>query len=113
MTPSTETPHLTFLRIVPVMLISISPVNLWTSIREGRNDYDQQTCREHHIRYYQTITGLDREVGRLLEILEKENLTDNTVIIFASDHGLLMGEYGMGGKALLYDLSQVFFIFYQ
>ena len=68
-------------------------------------DYDPQTCREHHIRYYQTITGLDREVGRLLEILEKENLAENTVIIFASDHGLLMGEYGMGGKALLYDLS--------
>ncbi|MFH1921755.1 MAG: sulfatase/phosphatase domain-containing protein [Planctomycetota bacterium] len=27
------------------------------------------------------------------------------MIIYASDHGLLMGEYGMGGKALLYDLA--------
>ena len=27
-------------------------------------------------------------------------LNKNTVILFASDHGLLMGEYGMGGKGL-------------
>ncbi len=27
------------------------------------------------------------------------------MIVYASDHGLLMGEYGMGGKALLYDLA--------
>ena len=30
---------------------------------------------------------------------------ENTIIIYGSDHGLLMGEYGMGGKALLYDLT--------
>jgi arylsulfatase A-like enzyme len=40
-----------------------------------------------------------------MESLEDRELKKNTVIIFASDHGLLMGEYGMGGKALLYDLT--------
>jgi arylsulfatase A-like enzyme len=68
-------------------------------------DYDPVSCREHHIRYYQTITGLDKVIGELVENLEKRGLAENTVIIFASDHGLLMGEYGMGGKGLLYDLA--------
>ena len=77
---------------------------------EGRSktyeySYNPVSCREHHIRYYQTITGLDRVIGGLVKSLEERGLKKNTVIIFASDHGLLMGEYGMGGKALLYDLT--------
>lgn len=77
---------------------------------KGRNktyvyNYNTKSCTEHHIRYYQTISGLDHNIGQLLKELEKRKLMDNTVILFGSDHGLLMGEYGMGGKALLYDLS--------
>ena len=68
-------------------------------------DYTRLTCLEHHVRYYQTITGLDHVIGGMLSDLERRGLAENTVIIFASDHGLLMGEYGMGGKALLYDLA--------
>ena len=68
-------------------------------------DYHPASCMEHHIRYYQQITGLDKIVGDLLASLKKRGLGDNTIIIFGSDHGLLMGEYGMGGKALLYDLT--------
>jgi arylsulfatase A-like enzyme len=37
--------------------------------------------------------------------LQRRGLAENTVITYGSDHGLLMGEYGMGGKALLYDLA--------
>jgi len=68
-------------------------------------DYNIESCQEHHVRYYQTITGLDMVIGDMTESLESKGLADNTIIIFASDHGLIMGEYGMGGKALLYDLA--------
>ena len=67
--------------------------------------YTRPTCTEHHVRYYQTISGLDHVIGGLLKQLKQRGLDDDTVIIYGSDHGLLMGEYGMGGKALLYDLS--------
>ncbi len=67
--------------------------------------YTRPTCLEHHVRYYQTISGLDDVIGGLLEDLKRRGLAENTVIIYGSDHGLLMGEYGMGGKALLYDLA--------
>lgn len=77
---------------------------------KGRNktyvyNYNVKSCTEHHIRYYQTISGLDHNIGLLLKQLEERELMNNTVILFGSDHGLLMGEYGMGGKALLYDLA--------
>lgn len=78
---------------------------------EGRRNrtypyaYTRPTCLEHHVRYYQTITGLDHVIGRMRADLQRRRLADSTVIIYASDHGLLMGEYGMGGKALLYDLT--------
>ena len=77
---------------------------------KGRNktydyDYNRETCLEHHIRYYQTIAGLDIAIGEMMQKLQEKRLSGNTIIIFASDHGLLMGEYGMGGKALLYDLT--------
>ncbi|MCG8582876.1 MAG: sulfatase-like hydrolase/transferase, partial [Bacteroidales bacterium] len=68
-------------------------------------DYNKVSCLEHHIRYYQQISAMDKVIGEMMEALKSKGLSNNTVIIFASDHGLLMGEYGMGGKALLYDLT--------
>ena len=59
---------------------------------------------EHLIRYHQNVTGIDHVVGKLVEKLDRLGVADNTIIIYSSDHGLLNGEYGTGGKALLYDL---------
>jgi arylsulfatase A-like enzyme len=67
-------------------------------------NYDAALEPEHLVRYYQTITGIDHVVGELVAQLERLGLAENTIIIFSSDHGLLNGEYGTGGKALLYDL---------
>jgi arylsulfatase A-like enzyme len=68
-------------------------------------NYDSKTNLEHHYRYFQLITGVDNSVGKLMKELEKRGLAEDTVIIYSSDNGLLMGEYGMGGKGLLYDLA--------
>ena len=67
-------------------------------------DYEPAANREHLFRYYQLITEVDQMVGEIVAELKKRGLTENTILIFASDHGVLLGEYGMGGKGLLYDL---------
>lgn len=67
-------------------------------------NYDADLQPEHLVRYQQTITGIDRVVGDLVMHLERLGLAEDTIIIYSSDHGLLNGEYGTGGKALLYDL---------
>lgn len=85
---------------------------------KGRNStynfcYDPKMCYELHMRYHQMVTEIDQMMGQLVAGLKQRNLTEKTLIIFGSDHGLLMGDYGMGGKGLLYDLASKFpcFIF--
>ena len=55
--------------------------------------------------YYRLITGADRAIGRIRAELARRGLADNTVIIFLSDNGDMMGDYMLGGKELLYDAS--------
>lgn len=62
-----------------------------------------ETNKERIIRQMQAMTGIDRLVGNLRDKLKALKLDKNTVIIFTSDHGLFMGEQGLGGKALCYE----------
>lgn len=67
---------------------------------DSDNDAD---LRELMVREYQTITGIDLMLGRIRACLEANQLDDNTIIIITSDHGLLHGDHGLGGKALNYE----------
>ena len=72
--------------------------------QEGYNYVDKPaTTKERYIRQLQAMTGIDCLVGNLRNKLKALKLDKNTVIIFASDHGLFMGEQGLGGKAFCYE----------
>ncbi len=45
--------------------------------------------------YYAMITAVDDQVGRILDELQKLGLAEDTVILFSSDHGDMMGSQGM------------------
>ena len=51
------------------------------------------------------IASVDESVGRLLEYLDKNNLTDNTIIVYTSDQGFYMGEHGWFDKRFMYEES--------
>jgi len=55
--------------------------------------------------YYRLVTGIDRVVGSIVDQLKEQELFDNTVIIYTSDHGFFLGEYGLAGKWLMYEES--------
>ena len=57
--------------------------------------------------YFSLITGVDREIGRVLDALEKSGEADNTIIVFTSDHGEMMGSHGKTGKSVFYDESML------
>ena len=59
--------------------------------------------REHRVRCHQTVSGIDDVLGAVREQLRSLKLDGNTVIVFASDHGIMEGEFGLGGKALNYE----------
>jgi arylsulfatase A-like enzyme len=61
----------------------------------------QQTVRD----YYRLITGVDREVGRIVKTLQDLKRSDDTLIVFTSDNGFILGERGMADKWLMYEES--------
>jgi arylsulfatase A-like enzyme len=64
-----------------------------------------EIIQQHIADYYGMITHLDDEIGRILENLKDLGHADNTVIIFAGDNGLAVGQHGLMGKQNLYDHS--------
>ena len=53
---------------------------------------------KHYRNYNETLVGVDRELGRLVEALESRRLMENTVIIYAGDNGYSWGEHFLVGK---------------
>lgn len=51
------------------------------------------------------VTGIDNNVGRLLDALDDMNLADNTLVIFTSDNGYHLGEHRLGDKRTAYEES--------
>lgn len=55
--------------------------------------------------YFGLVKCIDDNVGKLCDFLKKKGLYDNTVIIFTSDHGDLLGEHGRDNKSVPFDAS--------
>jgi len=51
--------------------------------------------------YYSMVQLIDRQVGRILDALDESGLARNTFVIFASDHGEMLGDHGIGQKGPL------------
>jgi arylsulfatase A-like enzyme len=56
-------------------------------------------------KYNALISGIDRVIGRLVHKLEAMGLLSNTVIIFTSDNGFFLGDYGLSQKWFGYEPS--------
>ena len=53
--------------------------------------------------YYGLCTWVDRQVGRVIEALERTGLAETTRVVYTSDHGDNIGARGMWGKSTHYD----------
>lgn len=65
------------------------------------SDTEWQTCIA---RYNAFVTLIDQELGRMLDLLDELDVTDNTLVLFVSDHGDLIGAHGLFDKGpFMYD----------
>ncbi len=70
-------------------------------IRMGEiDDAGMERMRRH---YFAKITTVDEQIGKILASLEARGWLDDSLILFCSDHGELLGDHGLAYKWLMYD----------
>ena len=55
--------------------------------------------------YLRCVASIDDNVGRLLDFLDEERQTENTVVIYTSDQGFFLGDHGWYDKRFFYEES--------
>lgn len=75
------------------------------SVQRKREQIDlkPELAREAIRAYYASITFADAQIGRILDALDQNQLTSNTIVVFTSDHGYHMGEHGHFQKTTLFE----------
>lgn len=70
------------------------------------NGLDLNLVRCLRAYYFACVSFVDHQVGRILASLEATGELDNTLIVFTSDHGELLGDFGSFGKRSFHEASQ-------
>lgn len=68
-------------------------------------DLGENVARRSRRGYYGSVTFIDEQVGRILGALEERGMLDNTLILFTSDHGDMLGDHHLWRKTYAYEGS--------
>jgi arylsulfatase A-like enzyme len=71
----------------------------------GDRDYKRAAYQRYLKKYLRTVRGVDDGVARLVKYLEDEGELDNTVIVYTSDQGFMLGEHDYIDKRWMYEES--------
>jgi choline-sulfatase len=82
----------------------------WWNRLQNRYKYrdqgmDMNLLRTMRAAYYACISFIDYQIGRILDALADEGILDQTLILFTSDHGELLGDYNCYGKRSFLDVA--------
>lgn len=69
----------------------------WGRLTQGEGLTDEELNLSLQM-YYGCVAWLDDQVGQILRALDESGLRDSTIVIFTTDHGASLGEYGMMAK---------------
>ncbi|WP_282135299.1 sulfatase family protein [Seonamhaeicola maritimus] len=67
--------------------------------------YKRMVYQDYIKRYLRCVKGVDDNIKRLLDYLEAEGLMENTVIVYTSDQGFMLGEHDYVDKRWMYEES--------
>jgi N-acetylglucosamine-6-sulfatase len=72
-------------------------------IKTAGRDWAQRL--KDRIAYFQTLRGVDDNVGRVLDVLDELKLAGDTLVLYMGDNGYYLGEHGLGDKRTAYEES--------
>jgi uncharacterized sulfatase len=71
--------------------------------KSAGQDTEPQRAKELIAAYLACVSYMDAQVGFILDALARLKLEENTLVIFAGDHGFHLGDHGMWGKSTLFE----------
>jgi choline-sulfatase len=85
----------------------LSPTYEWFIIHHGldKEKLSDERIREARRNYLAMISWVDDKLGQLMKELQRLGMDSNTILIFTSDHGEMMGEHGQWSKRLMLEWS--------
>lgn len=94
-------------KVDPIPVDELDQMSRWLHYGHAQ---DLLTIEEEHVRnarhaYYGMCAYIDEKVGQMMSVLEDMDLLDNTIIVFTSDHGEMLGERGMWFKQSFFESS--------
>lgn len=76
-----------------------------TDVMGWRVNLDAQTMHQTRAAYYGLINHVDDQIGRVVDFLRRQGLFENTMILFTSDHGEMLGDHNLFRKTFPYEAS--------
>ncbi|MDH7601556.1 MAG: sulfatase-like hydrolase/transferase [Armatimonadota bacterium] len=70
---------------------------------EDHPDWTPENIAGNRRGYYGKVTFVDRMLGKLISALDRSGLSRRTVLVYTSDHGEMLGKFGMWRKCTLYE----------
>lgn len=101
-------PHQPFDEVPAEYLPRYAELSAEELLRRPNVNTDSETGREAATiarQYFAAVTAVDDQVGRLLGELDRLGLTDDTVVVFTSDHGMQLGSHDLMYKDVPYEES--------
>lgn len=91
----------------PIAPNDLDPASLSLHYNQGRNKtaVPEDCVRAARRAYFGMVTWIDTKIGALLDTLDNAGLSDDTVVVFTSDHGEMLGERGMWFKMCMFEWS--------
>jgi arylsulfatase A-like enzyme len=85
----------------------LTPRDLKQPVPEGLTPKEEKSWKyQRYIKdYLRCIASVDDNVGRLLDYLDREGLSEDTVVIYTSDQGFFLGDHGWYDKRFMYEES--------
>ena len=85
----------------------LTPADLKAPVPPGLSPEQEKSWKyQRYMKdYLRCVASIDDNVGRLLDFLDAEGLTDNTLVVYTSDQGFFLGDHGWYDKRFMYEES--------